>query len=319
MYLPEFTITNPILKNISGIEYARSIIENTRILPNWEKQLEKDTQIRCALNSLKIIGQDASVESIKKFIDKLNTSPSKEAGSILALIKAVIANETFPENFEFDDIKNIGGAFRSKRNTLGINPEEILAEIESMIDWFNTLEAKETHPVILSGILKARIENTVPFENMNSIASNFLALLILKKNGYSFRNYICLEEYYTQNPGKYDQAIKSVWENRGDLTVWLEYFTDGLAHEISIIKEKIIILAKDTKLAKVSGRLYLNQRQEKIVEHLQDYGIMQNNEFSKMFPGVSEDSILRDLKTLMDKKIIVKSGKTKSSRYELRD
>jgi len=319
MYLPEFTITNSILKNISDIEYARSIIENARIMPSWEKQLKKDAQIRCISNSLKVIGQNFSVEIIKKFVDGLNNPPSKEANNILTLIKKVNLNETFLESFEFDDIKSIGGAFRSRKNSLGTNPEEILAEMESMIDWFNSLEAKETHPIILSGILKIQIESAIPFENMNSIVSNLLALIILKRNGYSFGNYICLEEYYTQNFGKYDYSVKSVWENNGDLTVWLEYFTDGLARETSIIKEKIIILAKDTKIAKVSGRIHLTQRQEKIVEHLQDYGIMQNNEFSKMFPGVSEDSILRDLKTLIDKKIIIKNGKTKSSRYELRD
>ncbi|OGC56595.1 hypothetical protein A3H26_01740 [candidate division WWE3 bacterium RIFCSPLOWO2_12_FULL_36_10] len=319
MYLPEFTITNSILKNISNIEYARSIIENTRIMRNWGKQLEKDAQIRCVLNSLKIVDQNFSIETIKKFVDKLNNSPSKEASSIFSLIKKVNLNESYSESFEFEDIKSIGGAFRSRKNSLGTNPEEILAEMENMIDWFHSLEAKETHPIILSGILKAQIENVMPFENMNSIASNFLALIILKRSGYLFGNYICLEEYYTQNFLKYENSVKSVWENNGDLTVWLEFFTDGLARETSIIKEKIIILAKDTKIAKVSGRIHLTQRQEKIVEHLQDYGIMQNNEFSKMFPGISEDSILRDLKTLMDKKIIIKSGKTKSSRYELRD
>jgi len=44
---------------------------------------------------------------------------------------------------------------------------------------------------------------------------------------------------------------------------------------------------------------------------------MQNKDFPKLFPGVSEDSILRDIKVLLNQGIVVKTGSTKSSMYEL--
>jgi DeoR/GlpR family transcriptional regulator of sugar metabolism len=77
------------------------------------------------------------------------------------------------------------------------------------------------------------------------------------------------------------------------------------------------LLARDTKLAKATGRVKLSGRQQRIVEHLQDYGILQNKDFALIFPDVSEDSILRDLKALIAEGIVVKNGSTKSSRYEL--
>jgi hypothetical protein len=41
MFIPELTITPKILRNISAFEYAKAVIENTVILPTWEKQLQK--------------------------------------------------------------------------------------------------------------------------------------------------------------------------------------------------------------------------------------------------------------------------------------
>jgi len=51
---------------------------------------------------------------------------------------------------------------------------------------------------------------------------------------------------------------------------------------------------------------------------LQDYGMIQNKDFPNLFPNISEDTVLRELKKLLEKDLIVKKGKTKSSRYELK-
>ena len=51
---------------------------------------------------------------------------------------------------------------------------------------------------------------------------------------------------------------------------------------------------------------------------MQDYGVLQNKDFSRIFPDISEDTVLRDLKSLIDAGIVQKTGSTKSSRYELK-
>jgi DeoR/GlpR family transcriptional regulator of sugar metabolism len=62
----------------------------------------------------------------------------------------------------------------------------------------------------------------------------------------------------------------------------------------------------------------VSERQERIIEYLQDYGMLQNKDFPRIFPNISEDTVLRDLKVLIDMGIIQKTGSTKSSRYVLR-
>lgn len=59
----------------------------------------------------------------------------------------------------------------------------------------------------------------------------------------------------------------------------------------------------------------LSDRQIKIVEYIQKVGFLQNKAFDSLFPMVSEDTILNELKGLQKNGIIKKVGVTKSARY----
>jgi predicted HTH transcriptional regulator len=103
------------------------------------------------------------------------------------------------------------------------------------------------------------------------------------------------------------------------MTSWLEYFTSGAAHEFDRVKEKILKLSKDAKLKEKFGgaQIFLTERQAKIIEYIQEIGYMQNQAFESIFPTISEDSVLRDLKDLIEKGLVKKIGKTKAARYVL--
>ena len=62
----------------------------------------------------------------------------------------------------------------------------------------------------------------------------------------------------------------------------------------------------------------LTERQIKIVEYIQENGFFQNKAFFELFPMVSEDTVLREIKDLIKKNIIVKEGTTKGVRYVLK-
>jgi Fic family protein len=103
-----------------------------------------------------------------------------------------------------------------------------------------------------------------------------------------------------------------------NLTPWLEYFVQGLAIEFNRVKKKIAKISRDLNLKNaLGGQIYLNDRQLKIIEHIQDFGFLQNKIFFRLFPDISEDTVLRELKELINKGIIAKKGKTKAARYVL--
>jgi Fic family protein len=321
MFIPEYSLTPKMLKHIANIEYSKAVIENTTLLPSWENKLKKEAKVKTIFHFAHEMGSNLDLQQTKAIVDEIDKPKDK----VIKIIDALKLVEDLSEEKVFDEecIKNIGRALSDKsgfRETSGGNKptsEEILALIVQFIDWLESLDAKETHPLIVAGITKLYLLSIEPFLKYNEVISDLITYLILNNLGYSFKNYLCLEEYFAKSQKQYTQITQNVSYKNPEFTEWLEYFTEGLNMEISNIKEKIKLLARDTKIAKASGRARLTLRQEKIVEYLQDYGILQNKDFPRIFPDVSEDSVLRDLKVLIEKNIIMKSGSTKSSFYEL--
>ncbi len=328
MLIPEYAITNKMLKNISAVEYAKAIIDHTTILPTWEKQLQKEACVGTIFNNLQLEKVNVAEPKIKKYVDGLDKhAPMQVQNLSEALEKAgEISQNMDLEEKDLNEIHKIlagTASYRSEKSenhTSGAAPDEILAQMTDLFDWYNSVDARQTHPMIVAAILKAEIELIKPFEKFNSSVSDIAVRIALKVSSYGLNDFLCLEDYYIGTQAEYAQALHAavMGQDERDFTPWVEYFVEGFASEALNLKEKVLLLAKDTKIAKASGRTKLTPRQEKIVEYLQDYGLVRNRDFGMLFPEISEDSVLRDLKKLINEGIVVKMGSTKSSRYELK-
>lgn len=206
--------------------------------------------------------------------------------------------------------------------------------MEEFLIWLNGMGAKQIHPILKAGVAQYEIVNIHPFLDGNGRVARALATLILYNEGYDIRRFFSLEEHYDKDPEGYYRALQSVHGEVGprqarsnllrkedyDLTPWLEYFTQGLAIELTRVKEKVQALSQDIALKKSLGdkQIYLSERQIKIIEFIQRAGQFQNKDFSVVFPMVSEDTVLREIKSLMKKGIIIKKGRTKAARYVLK-
>ncbi len=86
---------------------------------------------------------------------------------------------------------------------------------------------------------------------------------------------------------------------------------------MSKIKERVEKISIDGKIKeKLGGKpLLLSDRQLKIIEYLQETGFLQNQHFGMLFPMISEDTVLNDLKILLAAGIVKKQGKTKGAKY----
>ncbi len=194
---------------------------------------------------------------------------------------------------------------------------EVPYQMEDFFDWLNSRSAWDLHPIVKAGVVHYAVVNVHPFSEGNGRVSRAMATLIFLNEGYDIRRIFALEEYYDRNVAGYYYAIKTADQNPDhDLTSWLEYFAEGVAIEFVHIKEKVSHLSLDLKLKAQAGQqIFLNERQIKIVEYIEKVGYLSNQQFAEILPMVSEDTVLRDLKDLMNKKIIKKKGKTKAARY----
>lgn len=192
--------------------------------------------------------------------------------------------------------------------------------VTEFFEWLNHPERQaQLHPIFRAAITHYQIVYIHPFIEGNGRTARALATLVLYAAGYDFKRFFSIEQYFDQDVEAYYQALLSVQQAQPhDMTYWLEYFCYGLAVEIEKIKEKVLKLSKDLKLKQQLGeQVALSERQIILLELMQNQTEVTSGDAQQVLPNVSVDTILRDLKDLIDKGIIKKKGVTKGVTYQL--
>ncbi len=347
MYTPKYTITNKILKNIGSIEASKEIIDKAPLLPYYEKEFQKDAIIRSVHYGTHIEGNELNLSQAEKVMDGAEVAARERD------IQEVINYRKVMDYIEKSEIRNPKseiteelikhlhkltidkilepekcGVFRKTqvvvKNSLtgevSFKPPMAVAvpfQIKDLVLFINDPPDKDIHPVLKSGTVHYELVRVHPFLDGNGRVGRALSTLILFMEGYDIRRFFSLEEYFDSDAGAYYDALQSVSKTEGDLTAWLEYFSLGLSIELSKIREKVENISIDAKLKeKLGGKpLLLSNRQLRIIEYIQKTGYLQNQAFGQLFPMVSEDTILNELKSLVKSGIVKKHGVTKGAKY----
>ncbi|MBN2015399.1 Fic family protein [Candidatus Dojkabacteria bacterium] len=344
MYKPIYNITNDLLKYISQVEAAKQIIENAPLIPAWERRFREEAEQRTIYFSTKIEGNKLDFDEAKRVLGgkKVQTFRRRDIKEIINYREVIeYMGRMRDTSINRENILKIHkkvmsgilpedelGRFRTCKEALidssthevvfePVEPEYIVGEIDALLEWLEK-EGSKVHPVIKSGIILYEIARIHPFTDGNGRTSRILATYSLYSDGYDIKKFFSLEEYYDQNLEGYYKALASVEENDDDLTIWLEFFAKGLAVELDRIKKKVLDISRDVKLRKTIGQVALNDRQVRIINFMNKKGHVRNKDWQELFPLVSDDSILRDLRDLIDKGVVKKEGRTKAARYVLK-
>ena len=351
MYIPKFTITNKILKNIGIIEACREVIDKAPLLPYYEKQFRDDALIRTVHYGTHIEGNELNLSQAENVImGKDVVARQRDIQEVINYRKVMRYIEDMEESERVKESKKIIdeglikhlhsltvkkilsadaiGNYRKKQvvvknsytGKVSFKPPLSVAippQIKDLIAFINSTSEQDIHPVLKSGVVHYELVRIHPFLDGNGRVARALSTLILFLEGYDIRKFFSLEEYFDKEAVRYYDSLQSVGKNDGDLTKWLEYFTQGLAIELSKIKDRVEKISIDANLReKLGGKpIMLTDRQLKIMEYIQKIGYLQNKAFGGLFPMVSEDTILNELKALMKAGIIRKQGKTKAAKY----
>ncbi len=344
MFNPSFVISNKILTFIAKIEAAEEVIQHSPILPLWEKQFREDAVVRAVYHGTHLegnllhkdeakdilLGKDVvarprdiqEIINYRRVIEFIDEEAGKEIDKITEpLIKKLhrlVVDKILPP----DQV----GEYRLKqviiRNSqtgeVTFRPPpsiEVPFLMREFLYWVNKVNKDEIHPVLKAGIVHHEMVRIHPFIDGNGRVARSLATLVLFLGGYDIRRFFSLEEYYDRDAVSYYESLQKA--SAGDLTSWLEYFTYGASVEFDRIKEKILKMSRDSRMKdKFGGRqIYLNERQMKIVEYIQEVGYLQNKAFGTLFDTISEDSVLRDVQDLIKQGVSKKVGSTKGARY----
>lgn len=358
MFLSNYKITNSILKNIGIVDASREVIMNAPLIPAWEAKFRKDAMERMVHHGTRLEGNKLSEEEVKdvldgrevlardrdiqevlnyrnvlKFIDNVATQIGEGKAYILTLETVLEIHRLTTEKVLNS---NQSGQLRQSqvvvRNTqtgqISYSPPpaaEVPFLMEDLINWINSEDAYDCHPVIKAGIIHYEIARIHPFVDGNGRTARALATLIMFLDGYDIRKFFSLEEYFDNNPMDYYQTLQAVSNqlvmdiHERDLTPWLEYFVAGVAIELNRVKERVQRISSDARVKdKLGEQVVLNERQMLIMEYLHRHKEMRNADFRKVFPDYSDDTVLREIRFLKQKGLIKKVGGTKKATYMLK-
>ncbi|OGE26116.1 hypothetical protein A3C26_00165 [Candidatus Daviesbacteria bacterium RIFCSPHIGHO2_02_FULL_39_12] len=358
MFIPKYTITNKILKNVGIVEAAREVIMNAPLVPAWEAKFRKEAIERTIHHGTHLEGNPLSEDQVKDILDGQEvTARDRDVQEIINyrnVLKFIDAVQTQigssnAYNFTIETMLEIhrlttekilssesSGKFRvrqvviknTKTDQISYTPPpavEVPFLIEDLVNWINSDEARQIHPVLKAGIIHYEIARIHPFVDGNGRVSRAVATLVMFLDSYDIRKFFSFEEYFDENPMQYYLTLQAVSNqlvldtHERDLTPWLEYFIEGVAIELNKVKEKVQRISVDVRVKdKLGEQVMLNERQMAIMEFLHRYKSMQNKDFRKIFPEFSDDTVLREMKFLKQKGLIKKLGGTKKATYVLK-
>lgn len=346
MYTPSYTITNKILRSIGIIEASKEVIENSPLVPAWEAKFREDAIVRSAyhgthlegnnlnfteadkvLSGVKIVGRERDIQEVLNYRNVLKYISDFSEPNIteehIRKMHALTVYRILPEDQVGEYRKTQVVVKNSQTGEITFRPPpsvEVPFLIADFLNWLNQTSAEDIHPALSAGITHYELVRIHPFLDGNGRVARGIATLVMFRHGYDVKRFFSLEEHYDREPIAYYEALQSVAKLDGNMTGWLEYFTEGLAIELTRIKEKVKSLSTDLKIKRSLGgqQLSLTERQIKIVEFIQENGFLQNKAFFELFPMISEDTVLREINDLMKKGIIKKEGSTKGARYVLK-
>ena len=349
LFEPKYTITDKILNNISQIMAGREVIEHSRLIPKWELKLKKEAQIHNAHSSTSIEGNKLTLKQVQALSENREVvATEKDKKEVLNYLKAL---DSIPEYAKHKTIgvklflkihkivtidtlqdNNDCGVFRNRQVFVGrriFNGTSFKEIVEYMppetkdvprltaefLDWLNSDKTNEVNPVISAGIVHYEIARIHPFIDGNGRTARLIASLVLYKSGFDHRRFFALDDYYDENRAAYYAALKTAQTNKGDITRWLEYFTDGFLYSINKVKDFIVKMGLFSKIEE-GERIELTQKQIKILERVKEKDKVSNKDLRDMF-GITRQAMLKEISKLIDAKLIVLVGKGRNAYYKI--
>lgn len=330
---------------------GREVIEQAKLIPKWELKLKKEARIHNAHSSTSIEGNNLTLGQVADLAENKDvTAMAKDKDEVLNYLKALdsipeyaakkiidvklflkvhetITSGTLRYKKDCGVLRN-RAVFVGKRVFDGTRFKEVAEYIppktkavprlvSDFLDWLNSDKTREVNPVILAGIIHYEIARIHPFIDGNGRTARLMAALVLYKSGFDHRRFFALDDFYDENRSAYYAALKTAQTDKGDITRWLEYFTDGVLYSIDKVKEFIEKIGLTPKIED-GERIELTQKQIKILERIKERGKVSNKELRDMF-GITRQAMLKEISKLVDAKLIELVGKGRSAYYKISD
>ena len=315
-----FENKNPI-KIEKLVEIAK--IQSTEASNKIEGIVTTSTRIKLILQN-KTTPQNRNEEEILGYRDVLNTIHENYE---YIPIKSSYILQLHKDLYKYTS-KSFGGNFKNVQNYISetqkdgttfvrftpLAPFETPEAVDKLCQEFNIAVSKENvDPLILIPIFILDFLCIHPFNDGNGRMSRLLTLLLLYKQNYNVGKFISIEKIIEQTKSRYYSTLQSSSTN------WI----DGTNNPTDFIKYMLSIILRAYRDFEANLSVLMNKKTKAILQ-VQEIIKTQVGKFTKaeialLCPTLSETTIERCLKTLLDKGLIIKHGERKSTFYTRND
>ena len=195
--------------------------------------------------------------------------------------------------------------------------DAVPAMMEQFVQWINRND--QTDPVLRAAIAHLWFVTIHPFDDGNGRMARIITEMMLARADKTAKRFYSLSAQIMRRKKDYYDALEQAQKGPIDITPWLMWFIEALREALEqglkttdrvIQKTEFWARHKDTEM---------NDRQRKVINRLWDgfEGKLTTQKYAKI-NHCSQDTALRDIQSLIEKRILRKTNEGgRSTNYEL--
>lgn len=195
---------------------------------------------------------------------------------------------------------------RERVHYVAPSAEKLQSEMKAFLGWFKNRNSMD--PVLKAGLAHFWFVTIHPFEDGNGrIARAIADLALARADGMAERFYSMSTQIETERKEYYRQ-LERAQRGTPDVTAWMEWFLGCLGRSIQRADEMLSGVMFKARLWEKINVAPVNERQRIVINRLLDgfEGNLTSSKYAKL-AKCSEDTALRDIKTLVDRGVLMKN------------
>lgn len=313
-----------LFHTLESIGSARIEGNNTTIAEYIETKLDSgDTEKNKSHSIIEI----QNIEKAMEFIESTIQDYPINKAFVSELHKIIVKDLPPPPNGEGDLTP---GSYRNKNikisNSLHLPPDSFLVDtyMDDLFSFINN-EDSSKYDLLKSAIAHHRFVWIHPFGNGNGRTVRLFTYAMLIKNGFNVNVGRIINPtavFCSNRNGYYDNLSKADSGTDSGVLEWCEYVLKGLKEEIEKI-DKLTdyeYLKKEILIPSIKfsfERQIITEIESKILKETIEKQVVQNLDLEKFFKGKAKSEISRQIKKLIDKKMLIPE-RDSSRKYVLR-